>query len=84
MSMSINHCAPTACIQPPMLLTNCALHIPANARWWNGAQADSGAGGAVSVDGLVEDIDESQRSVLSGAMAGFCWNGVKAPLPRAV
>jgi hypothetical protein len=44
-SVSISHCAPTVCIQLPMLLTNCALHIAANQRWRNGAQAETGAGG---------------------------------------
>ena len=44
-SDSISHCAPTVCIQLPMLLTNWALHIAANQRWRNGAQAETGAVG---------------------------------------
>jgi DNA ligase D-like protein (predicted 3'-phosphoesterase) len=39
-SVSINHCAPTVCIQLPTLLTNWADHIAVNVRLRNGAHAD--------------------------------------------
>jgi hypothetical protein len=37
--LSISHCAPTVCIQLPMLVMNCASHIAANERCRNGAHA---------------------------------------------
>ena len=48
--VSISHCAPTVCIQLPMLLTNCAAHIAANSRCRNGAHAEGGSpGGSLMV-----------------------------------
>ena len=46
-SDSISHCAPTTCIQPPMLLMNCALHIAPKVRLRSGAQAAPDAGGTL-------------------------------------
>jgi hypothetical protein len=67
-SESISHCAPTVCIQPPMLLMNCAVHISVNSRCRNGAHADPvadaalpDAGGATPM-GTVSPMFLRQRS----------------------
>jgi hypothetical protein len=49
-SESISHCAPTVCIQPPTLLTNCASHIARNVGERNGPQADAPAASCGSAD----------------------------------
>ena len=58
--MSINSCAPTVCIQPPTLLTNCADAILAKSRERNGAHAeepafpDAPSRGGSSVDSAIK------------------------------
>src|SRR4051794_4147282 len=36
-----SHCAPTVCIQVPIMLASCAIHSARNARTRNGAQVDT-------------------------------------------
>ena len=40
-SPTSSHCAPTVCIQVPIMLASCAIHSARNARTRNGAQADT-------------------------------------------
>ncbi|GHK03943.1 hypothetical protein SY2F82_57400 [Streptomyces sp. Y2F8-2] len=75
-----SHCAPTVCIQLPMLETNWAIHSARKTRAANGAQGESDIEGP-GVDGAALML------VLTGAECGRSRGsagGVGADMPRQV
>jgi len=69
-SVSINSCATTVCIQLPTLLTNCADAILAKSGERNGAHADEPVVGVASCCGFASSLEAiTGRIVLA---TSFC------------